>query len=105
MNKNIELLLTLVANCNDQLTEKYPQLSTAVGLLEQSLQASNAVTIDNVKLKKRLMFIILDAHPEVVGIGTGQSGTEDFTFIKQVSLAEISPSLLIELLEQHITDC
>ncbi|WP_298940957.1 hypothetical protein [uncultured Psychromonas sp.] len=102
MNKNIEQLLTLVASANDQLIEKHQQLSTTVGLLEQSLQASNAVTIDNIKLKQRLMFIILDANPEIVGVGTGKAGTEYFVFIEQYKLEELSVQMIVELMEQHI---
>ena len=102
MNKNIEQLLTLVAGANEQLIEKHQQLSTTVGLLEQSLQASNAVTVDNIKLKQRLMFIILDANPEIVGVGTGKAGTEDFVFIDQYKLGALSAQVLIELMEQHL---
>lgn len=102
MNKNMEQLLTLVASANDQLIEKHQQLSTTVGLLEQSLQASNAVTVDNIKLKQRLMFIILDANPEIVGVGTGKAGTEDFVFIEQYKLEELSVQMIVELMEQHI---
>ena len=102
MNKNIEQLLTLVASANDQLIEKHQQLSTTVGLLEQSLQTSNAVTVDNIKLKQRLMFIILDANPEIVGVGTGKAGTEDFVFIEQYKLEELSVQMIVELMEQHI---
>ena len=102
MNKNMEQLLTLVASANDQLIEKHQQLSTTVGLLEQSLQASNAVTVDNIKLKQRLMFIILNANPEIVGVGTGKAGTEDFVFIEQYKLEELSVQMIVELMEQHI---
>ena len=102
MNKNMAQLLTLVASANDQLIEKHQQLSTTVGLLEQSLQTSNAVTVDNIKLKQRLMFIILDANPEIVGVGTGKAGTEDFVFIEQYKLEELSVQMIVELMEQHI---
>lgn len=102
MNKNIEQLLTLIASANDQLTEKHQQLSTSVGLLEQSLQESNAVTVDNIKLKQRLMFIILDDHPNIVGVGTGKTGSENFIFIEQYELALLSAELVIELIEQHL---
>ena len=40
-------------------------------ILEQSLQGSNAVTVDNIKHKRRLMLIVLDDHPKTVGIGSG----------------------------------
>lgn len=102
MNKNIEQLLTLVARANDQLVEKHLLLSTTVGLLEQSLVESNAVIIHNIKLKQKLMFIILDAHPEVVGVGTGTVGTEEFTFIEQYSLDELLEPLVVELAEQYL---
>lgn len=104
MNKNIEQLLTLVASANDQLTEKHQQFSSSVGLLEQSLQASNVVTVDNITLKQRLMFIILDAHPDVVGVGSGKTGSDDFIFIAQYPLVELSEALVMELVEESILD-
>ena len=104
MNENIELLLTTVAAANDTFMACHQQVSTTVGILEQSLQASNAVTIDNIKIKQKIMFIILDAHPEVVGVGYGHSGTEDFTFINQYQLAELSESIIVELMTQFILE-
>lgn len=103
MNKNIEQLLTLVATANDKLMQENKALCTTVGLLEQSLQGSNAVTVDNVKLGERLMFIILDAHPEVVGIGVGQKGSEEFTFISQLPLVELNKDNICALMFEHLS--
>lgn len=102
MNKNIEQLLTLVAAANDTFMASHQQVSTTVGILEQSLQASNAVTIENIKIKQKIMFIILDLHPEVVGVGYGKTGTEDFTFINQYQLTELSEAIIVELMAQFI---
>jgi len=102
LDKNIEQLLTLVAETNDLLIDKYPDLSSTVGLLEQSLQASNAVTINNIKRNLKLMFIILDAHPDIVGIGTGEAGTEAFTFIDQYPLSDLTSELVMQLAEKYI---
>jgi len=102
LDKNIEQLLTLVAETNDLLIEKYPELSSTVGLLEQSLQASNAVTINNIKRNLKLMFIILDAHPDIVGIGTGEAGTEAFTFIDQSPLSDLTSEQVMKLAEKYI---
>ena len=102
MNKNIEQLLTLVASASDKFMEIEKQISTTVGLLDQSSQASNAITVDNIKLGQKLMFIILDAHPDVVGIGVGETGTEEFTFIAQYPLTEISLNSLVELMQKHL---
>lgn len=102
MNKNIERLLTLIAHANDKFMDEHQDISTTVGILEQSLQASNAITVDNIKLSKKLMFIILDAHPETVGVGVGKTGSEDFTFIAQYPLSGLSSPLLVELMNQHI---
>lgn len=103
MNKNIEQLLTLVATANDQLMQADKDICTTVGLLEQNLQGSNAVTVDNIKLGERLMFIILDAHPDVVGIGVGQKGSEEFTFINQLALSELNPANIMQIMAEHLT--
>ena len=102
MNKNIEQLLTLVASASDKFMEINQQVSTTVGLLDQSSQASNAITVDNIKLGQKLMFIILDAHPDIVGIGVGETGTVEFTFIDQYPLTEVSITSLVELMQQHL---
>jgi hypothetical protein len=102
MNHSIQQLLTLVVSANDLFTSTYSLSATTVGLLEQRLQDSNAVTVDNIKNKQRLMFIILDAHPEVVGVGTGRSGTEDFVFIQQFSLNELTALLVVKLMQEHL---
>jgi len=104
MNKNFETLLTIIAEANDGYQKIYPAISTTVGILEQPAQASNAVTIDNIQLKQKLMFIILDAHPDIVGIGTGKAGSEDVNFISQQSLTALSSSLVIEYMHQHIAN-
>lgn len=104
MNKNIEQLLTVAVNAHEKFITSHSDLSTTVGLLEQSLQGSNAITIDNIKLGQRLMLVILDAHPDTVGVGGGKKGTEDFTFIAQHPLEAMSEALIIELLNQNILD-
>jgi len=102
MNQYTEQLLTLIASANDLFAVKNSHISTTVGLLEQRLQDANAVTVDNVKQKQRLMFIILDANPEEVGIGTGQSGTEDFVFIQQHPLNKLTTVAVVELMEKYL---
>lgn len=104
MNKNIEQLLTLVASANDEFMDEHKALSTTVGILEQNLQASNAITVDNIKLGQKLMFIILDAHPDIVGVGVGKTGSEDFTFIAQYPLSDLSSLLINSLMNQHIVN-
>ena len=102
MHKNIEKLLNIIATANDLFTIKYPQISTIVGVLEQRLEESTAVTVENISLGQKLMFIVLDAHTEMVGVGTGKSGTEDFTFIEQCMLIELSTDLVIGLMEDNL---
>ncbi|TEW53483.1 hypothetical protein E2R68_12330 [Psychromonas sp. RZ22] len=102
MKQNIETLLTLVAEANDGFTQTHLNLSTVVGLLEKNLQGSNAVTVDNLQKEKRLMFIILNAHPDMVGIGVGKTGTDDFDFIAQYPLLALSAKLILTLMTEHL---
>jgi hypothetical protein len=102
LDKNIAQLLSLIAETNDLLTAKYPDMASTVGLLEQSLQASNAVTINNIKRNLKLLLITLDAHPDIVGVGTGEAGTEAFTFIDQYPLSVNTSELIVQLAEKYI---
>lgn len=102
MNQNIERLLTLVAAASDKFMACHKDLSTTVGLLEKNLHESSAVTIENVKLGQKLMFIILDAHPETVGIGVGATGSDEVNFIAQYSLLELNTELIMDLMEQKL---
>jgi hypothetical protein len=102
MNQYTQQLLTLVASGNDLFATQHACVSTIVGLLEQRLKDANAVTVDNIKHKQRLMFILLDTNPEIVGVGTGQSGTEDFVFIQQFPLNELTAVTVVELMEKHL---
>jgi len=102
MNKNIEQLLKVIAAANDHFIEKYQQVSTTVGILDKRLQDSNAITVDNIKLGQKLMFIVLDANPNIVGIGTGKAGTEDFVFIDQHTVDLLSIDLVVKLMEEHL---
>ncbi len=104
MNKNIELLLTVIVTANDQLLEKHQQISTIVGILEKNLAGSNAITVANIVLGQKLMFVILDAHPDVVGIGTGNIGTEMFSFIEQHAVKQLSVQRVQHLLAAHLVN-
>jgi len=48
------------------------------------------------------MFIILDAHPDIVGVGTGEAGTEAFTFIDQYPLSDLTSEVVMQLAEKYI---
>jgi hypothetical protein len=102
MNPNIEQLLTLIAKANDTFMDQYKQISTTVGILEKALQGSNAVTVDNIVIGQKLMFIILDQAPHIVGVGVGKIGTEEFSFIEQYQLTDMTENLIVDYLKAHL---
>lgn len=106
MKNNIEQLLNIAVQANERFMQRFISLSTTVGLLDKALRKqgnnSEAITIDNAKLGKKLMFIILDEQPDIVGVGVGKIGTEDFTFLGQYNFEQVSETIMLDLLTENL---
>ncbi len=106
MKSNIEQLLSMAVQVNELFMKRCGTLSTTVGLLDKALRKqgnnSEAVTIDSAKLGKKLMFIILDEQPNIVGVGVGEIGTDDFSFLGQYELEQVTETIMFDLLTDNM---
>ena len=106
MKSNIEKLLSITVQANELFMQRFATLSTTVGLLDKALRKqgnnSEAVTIDSAKLGKKLMFIILDEQPNIVGVGVGKIGTDDFSFLGQYNFEQVTQTIMFDLLTENL---
>ncbi len=106
MKKNIKELLNTAVQANDLFMKRYKEASTTIGLMDQALRNlgnnSEAVTIDSASLNKKLVFIILDSQPDIVGVGIGKNGGEDLSLLGQYDFNQITTKKVVDLLEENL---
>lgn len=89
---------------SDTFKARYPEARTSVGVISSTVRKmgvnADAVNIDCLHSGQRLVLIVLDQNPEMVGIGIGQKDTiGNYQLIKQVSRTELAVSDVLQVLE------
>lgn len=106
MKHNTEKLYEMANNANNSLVKNHQDLHTSLGLMDQALRAkgigADAVTIDNVSSKIRVIFIIMDNNPDTVGIGVGSTLKDDISFLSEHPIAKVNVALISDILEQKL---
>lgn len=106
MKESTKSLYEITAMANDAYFEKHPNAHTTVGLMDKILRrkgiAADAVTVDNIENKVRVIFIILDDQPETVGIGVGNTLVDDINVLSQLPLNSLTVNDVLALLDQHL---
>ncbi len=106
MRATTKSLYEIAAMANDAYFEKHPNSHTTVGLMDKILRrkgiTADAVTVDNIENKIRVIFIILDDQPDTVGIGVGNTLADDINVLSQLALNSLTVNDVLELLEQHL---
>ena len=106
MKATTKSLYEISAMANDSFIEKYPSTHTTVGLMDKVLRKkgipADAVTIDNVDNKIRVIFILLDHQPDTVGIGVGNTLTDDMNILSQRPLQTLTVNDVMIILETHL---
>ncbi|WP_019615339.1 hypothetical protein [Psychromonas ossibalaenae] len=106
MKNNIKELLNTAVQANDLFMKRYKESATTIGLMDQALRNlgnnSEAVTIDSASLNKKLVFIILDSQPDIVGVGIGINGGEDLSLLGQYELNQLTTAKVVNLLEENL---
>ncbi len=106
MKKNTEKLYELTVTANDTLLTRHPKLPTVVGLMDKALRAkginAEAVTVDHVTTKMRLVLIILDGNEHVVGFGVGNTTADNIDLLSEHRITELSAEKICSMLEKHL---
>ena len=75
MNSSLKNLSEIVASANDLFSEKYTHIDTIIGIMDKTLRnqgmKADAVTIDCITLKKKIVMLTHDDTPDMVKIALG----------------------------------
>lgn len=105
---NIDTVANIALAANDRFTRRHPGAETSLGVISSTVRSlgieADAVNIDCVHSGKRLVMILLDRNPDVVGIGIGQKDTVgDYELIRQVAVDELREADVLGILEARFS--
>jgi len=106
MKPNTQKLYELTVNANDLFVAENKNISTSVGLMDKALRnkgiPADAVTVDAIASKNRLVLVLLDADTTTVGVGIGNIADDDIQFVDKHALASLSPVSISSMLTAHL---
>lgn len=107
MKPNTQKLYELTVQAKDLFDETHSHISTSVGLMDKALRKkginADAVTVDAIASKDRLIFVLLDADTTTVGIGLGNIAEDSINLVDKTMLNTLTPKALVDILIQYLT--
>jgi hypothetical protein len=98
-------LYEITAMADDAFIAKHPCSHTSLGLMNKVLRdkgiPADAVTVDNIDINIRVILLILDHHPDLVGIGVGSTLVDDIKVLSQLNLKALTVNDVLAILEEH----
>ena len=80
-----------------QMSPAHEESALTVGIINND--QATAVSIENPLLKKKMVLVLLQEHPETVGLGVSSDGQESQ---ENISLKSIDASFLEKLYIRHL---
>lgn len=106
MKPNTQKLYEITVQANDLFIQKNTGISTSVGLMDKALRNkginADAVTVDAIASKNRLIFVLLDTNTEAVGIGLGNIVEDNINLVDEIALNVLNPKMATELLVKYL---
>lgn len=106
MKPNTQKLYELTVQAKDLFDETHAHISTSVGLMDKALRIkgieADAVTVDAILSKDRLIFVLLDADTTTVGIGLGNIAEDSINLVDKVSLNTLTPKNVVSIFSQYL---
>ena len=105
MKATTKSLYEITAMADDAFIAKHTNHHTSLGLMDKVLRAkgitADAVTVDNIDSKIRVVLLILDHQPDLVGIGIGSTLVDDIRLLSELNLNDLTVNDVLALLEEH----
>lgn len=104
MKPNTQKIYELTAQATDIFNKSHGHISTSVGLMNKALRdkgiEADAVMVDAIVSKNRLIFVLLDADPSIVGIGLGNIIEDNINLVDKVTLEELTaPGIAVTMIK------
>jgi len=107
MKENTQKIYEITAQANDLFIQKKLGISTSVGLMDKALRkkgiTADAITVDAIVSKNRLILVLLDNNTSVVGVGIGNTVEDNINLVEQLEFNTITPVIVAELLVKYLT--
>ena len=104
MNSTLQNLSEIVARANDMFYSKFDHIDTLMGIMDKNLRKqginADAITIDCVMLKKKVVILIHDDKPDVVDIALGNKDGDILSSSEYV-LSEVSEAVIMGVMEEN----
>jgi len=106
MKSKLKKLSEIVAKANDLFYSKFDNIDTLMGIMDKTLRkqglSADAITLDCIVLDKKIVFLIHDDKPDVVGIALGNKEGDIYSSSEH-ELAEISEAFIVKIMEVNFT--
>lgn len=104
MKRPLKNLSELVAKANDIFYSKFAHIDTLMGIMDKTLRnqgmSADAVTLDCITLKKKIVFLIHDDKPDVVSIALGSKDGDIFSSSEYL-LSALSETVILKVMEDN----
>ena len=106
MKPNTQKLYEFTVQAKDLFDEANVNISITVGLMDKILRKkgleADAVTVDAIVSKNRLIFVLLDNDSSTVGVGLGNIQEDNINLVDQISLNSLSAKSINDLIIQYL---
>ena len=106
MKPNTQKLYEFTVQAKDLFDETDVNINITVGLMDQILRKkgldADAVTVDAIVSKNRLIFVLLDNDSSTVGVGLGNIVEDNINLVNQIPLNLLSAKSISDLIIQYL---
>ena len=104
MNNRLKSISEMVARASDLFSRKFDKVDTLMGIMDKTLRnqgmKADAITIDCISQKKKIVVLIHDDKPDVVEVALGNKEGDIYSSSEYV-MDELSETVIFGLMETN----
>ena len=104
MKSTLKSLSQIVANANDLFCSKFDDVDTLIGIMDKTLRnqgmKADAITIDCVSMKKKIVVLIHDDRPSFVEIALGNKDGDIYSS-SEYAINDFSEEIVVKIMEMN----